>query len=133
MRLEKQLQCIQCDDSNFPLDISVFPLSLYDYDARPCYWNFLEGYRDSWSICLFIMFDEIFLLGPPSQFVFCSLSPRIEPLIPIRLSSNYSYSWPRPKGPYMSWALIPTYIHTYIYIYIYILYLDFYTILLIEL
>ena len=33
-----------CNGSSFPLDIYVFPSSLYVYDARPYHWCFLEGY-----------------------------------------------------------------------------------------
>ena len=62
-----------------------------------------------WAVI--IMSKDIFLLGPPSQFVFCSSSPGFEPLIAICSSLDYLCSRPRPKAQYMIWALIPTIIY----------------------
>ena len=46
MQPESQLRSIQCDGSNFPLDIFEFPSFLYVYKARPYHWSFLEGHLD---------------------------------------------------------------------------------------
>ena len=46
MRLENQLQSIQCSGSSFSLDIFEFPSLLYIYDTRPYHQSSLEGYLD---------------------------------------------------------------------------------------
>ena len=45
-----------------------------------------------WAVI--IMFEESFLLGPSSHSAFCSLDPKTELLITLRLSSDYPSSRP---------------------------------------
>ena len=88
----------------------MFPSSLYVYEARPYHWSFLEGLRDCWDTYLSGIYHVQGDIPPRTTlpFVFCSLSPGSELFITIRSSSDYSYSWPRPKTQYIIWAFILT-------------------------
>ena len=110
MRLEKQLQCIQCGGSNFPLNIFGFPSFSYVHDAHPYHWSFLEGRPHCWNTYLSCSYHTRGDIPPQTTFPFvsCSLSPESEPFIIIRSFSDYSCSRPRPKTQYMIWALNPT-------------------------
>ena len=62
MRLESQLQSIQCSGSSFPLDIFGFPSFLYVYEARPYHQSFLEvhlDYQDTHLSCAQLIRGDI--------------------------------------------------------------------------
>ena len=109
MRPEKQLQCIQCGGSNFPLDISESPSSLYVYDARLYHWNFLDdhfNYQDThWSYSQFIRGG----IPPRTIFPFVphSRGSKLGSSVIIHQSSDYLCSRLRPKAQYIIWAFNP--------------------------
>ena len=110
MRPEKWLQYIQCNGSNFPLDISEFLSSLYIYDARPYYWSFLKGhinYQDThWNCSQFIREG----ITPRTTFPFAPHSRDFElgPSAIIHSFLDYLCSRLRSKAQYIIWVLNPT-------------------------
>ena len=74
MRLESQLQSIQCGGSSFPLDISQFSFVLYTHDSRcaslliepPGMLPWMANHTFGPQLC---STREAFLLGLPSQTI----------------------------------------------------------------
>ena len=110
MRPGKQLQCIQCGDSSFPLDIFGFPSFSYVHDAHPYHWSFMKGHFDHWNIYLSCIYRIRGDIPPRATFPFisCSLNTESELFITIRYSLDHPRSWTRPKAQYIIWAFNPT-------------------------